>query len=215
MPDDPISNPGITPTPRIPGVSPETPGIGSNDAQEPKPFSLPPEPLKGQRANPSSEAKPTPMEVARDGGGGKLSPQEILDQTEVLQKKIDKAKVLYQDPAKARNLTQDHYDAMMKVTSKLGGDLHKMAKYTNGEFAYPQKEKQDTVLQYVLKYLNSSQGVTDHVTQFLGQNTNPNVAQLLSVQYAMQRASQKVELLASIIGSSVSGIKTLMSTQLG
>jgi hypothetical protein len=219
---EPIGNPPIPPTPRTSPPSDAIPGLGAGEAaQEPKPFSLPPQPLPGQAptaAPTPMEGRPTPMELAREreGRGGAITPEETMSSGKALLNKIQNTTNIYQDPEVKNKLSQEHYDAMMTVASKLGPDMHKIAKYTEQkDFVYPQQEKGQTVLQYILSYLNSSQGTAQQAVSFLQHNTNPNAAQLLSIQFAMQRASQKVELLASIIGSSVSGIKTLMSTQLG
>lgn len=216
MPDEPISNPPTPRTPTTPPVSRESPGVGFNEeAQEPKPFSLPPQPLPQRPAGPETAGKPTPMEAIREGTEQKSSPEQVQQVGHGLVDKIQQTKTLYSDKTKTQGLSQEHFDAMTKIVDRLGSDMQKVSKYTEQKPPIVQKKKNESVLDYVVDYLETSQGTAQNAIEYLAKAKNPNMAQLLSVQYAMQRASQKVELLASVIGSTVSGLKTLMATQLG
>ncbi len=217
MSNEPISNPPIPRTDPASPVSPGKPGVGSGEeAQEPKPFSLPPQPLSAQQAgNLTESSKPTPMEAIRDGAGQKNTLENTQNAGKELVKKIQLTKELYADQSRTGALTQDHLNAMGQVVERMSGDMTKVAKHSEQSYEAPVKKKGDSVLKYVVDYLDHSQGTAEKALTFLSKNQNPNMAQMFSLQYSMQRASQKVELLASVIGSSVSGIKTLMSTQLG
>ncbi|MCB1180443.1 MAG: hypothetical protein KDK55_00280 [Chlamydiia bacterium] len=218
IPNDPINNPPIPPIPSTTPPADDQPGLGAGEeAQQPKPFSLPPEPAeKGKTSGATGAAeRPTPMEAAK-GVGAKISPDSVTGHAQTLLQKINEAQDTYDNPPLGK-LEKAHYDAMKEVVNHLQPDMNIIAKYSGQTFEPPQKERGDgeAVIKYIRDYLESSQGASRQTLNFLSKVKNPSVSEMLSVQYAMQRASQKVELLANIIGSTVSGIKTLMSTQLG
>jgi hypothetical protein len=115
----------------------------------------------------------------------------------------------------SKRFTSDHYEAMQKVIEKLNPDMKTIAKSTNGTFEAPQKKSGESVLGHVANWINGAQGTLGGALDYLQNTKNPDVTSYLRLQYAMQKATQRGELFASIIGSSVSGIKTIMSTQLG
>lgn len=208
---------GVTPTPGAPEYGRDKPKLGEGEeAQEPKPFSLGPE--GGQAASPEGVAtdKPTPMEVASEGAQAKMSPEQIGDQMNKLKTQLDSAQKDLQNPSVTGKLTEDHYQALGKLVEKMTPDMRAMAKNSGGEFNPPQRTAGEPILNYVTRWINGSQeSLSSSLNYLSSQPKSPNPAAMLKLQYDVQRATQRGELFASIVGSSVSGIKTIMSTQLG
>jgi hypothetical protein len=222
MPDNPItdqiSNPGVSPTEPTPPYGPEKPRLGAGEeAQEPKPFSLAPEGGKAAPAEATPE-RPSPMEVAGDAARQQqpqMPPEELSGKIVNLQDQLNGIHNKIQDSKFTQNFTSDHYQAMQKVTQKMNPDMKDIAKYSKGEFNPPQQQKGQSVLEYVSNWINGSQGTLGGALDYLQTAQKPDPTTYLRLQYAVQRATQRGELFASIVGSTVSGIKTIMSTQLG
>jgi len=219
MPDEPISNPGVTPTPGTPEYGRDKPRLGEGEeAQEPKPFSLPPEPGIKQGAVQIPTEKPSPMDVAREGARKppQLSPEELSGQVQKLKGQLDDAQNNLQNPNITSKFTTDHYQALNRLVEKMNPDMQTIAKSSQGEFAAPKAVKGEPVLSFISRWIDGSQETLSQSLNYLskgGGSTNP--ADYLKLQFGVQRATQRGELFASIIGASVSGIKTIMSTQLG
>lgn len=207
------SNP-VTPSSPTPEYGRDKPSVGSGEeTKEPKPFSLSPEPSSAQSTEKAS-AQPSPMEAASQAAQQKpMSADELSEHMNKLKGQLDDAQTKLQDPTVTNKFTQDHYNALNKVTDKMNSDMHTIAKASNGKFEEPGKSS--STLDYVVKWINGSQQTLSSALKYVGSEKNPNPAQFLRLQYSVQRASQRGELFASVIGSSVSGIKTIMSTQLG
>lgn len=221
-PPDGITNPGVSPTPATPGPDRDKPRLGEGEeAQQQKPFSLPPEPASrpaGAGAGVEETGRPSPMEAARSAEetkGKQIPPEELSDQINQLQTRLAEAKEKLQNPQISKNMTPDHETALNRLTEKMNPDMRTIAKNSDGEFNPPVKEKGQGPLQYITKWIDGSQGTLSNALDYLSKETTPNPGSYLKLQYAVQRATQRGELFASIIGSSVSGIKTIMSTQLG
>jgi hypothetical protein len=215
MSDNSIS--GVSPPQPTPPYGPDKPRLGSGEeGQQPKPFTLGPEgsPVIQE---PKSD-RPSPMEVASDAAKqqrGEIAPEELNDNILKLQGRLNDIQGKMQDPTVTQRFVEDHYTAMQRVTQLLNPDMQTIAKNANGEFIPPGKKSGQSVVNYVSQWLDGAQGTLGSALNYL-QNTNkPDVTSYLKLQYAVQRASQRGELFASIVGSSVSGIKTIMSTQLG
>ncbi len=197
------------------------PGLGSGEEAQPRPFSLPPEaPPKELQAVPT-EGKPTPMEAMKISEGDarakqqQLTPDQLQDRMRKLNEQLGSVKTKLQNPTIAKTLTPDHHLALTKTVDRLGTDIRTIAKNTNGEFVMPTKSKAQGALEYVTNFIDGSQNQLRNAIQYVGQLKNPTYAQMLSLQYSVQRATQKGELLSSIIGASTSAIKGILSTQLG
>ena len=213
---NPINNPGVPPIQPSQGPT-QKPSVGAEEAQ-PRPFSLPQAPNEGQGATiaPGSE-KPTPMDVARDAEREQhpWTPDQMNDKLGQLQNQLTNAKTQLNDPNRNRNFTQDHYNALSTLVGKMNPDMNTIAKTTNGQFSEVKKARGQSVLEYVTKWIDGSQNTLSGALNYLQTVQKPDPATYLRLQFAVQRATQRGELFASIIGSSVSGIKTIMSTQLG
>lgn len=217
MVDNPVSNSGITPAQPVPPYGPDKPRLGAGEeGQEPKPFTLGPEGNK-PGANQAPAEKPSPMEVAGDAAKQQqqISPQELQDQLSQLNKQMADIHTKLQDKGTTQQFTADHYEAMQRVVQKMNPDMQAIAKNSQGEFTPPTQKQGDSVLSYITKWVNGSQGTLGSALDYLQNTKKPDISSYLRLQYAVQRATQRGELFASIVGSSVSGIKTIMSTQLG
>ncbi len=207
---------GVSPTQPTPPFGPEKPRIGAGEeAQEPRPFNVGPQ---GSPATPESQTtKPSPMEVAGDAARqqGAVAPEELSDTLVKLQNQLGNIQDKIQDPNIASKFTDDHYTAMQKVTQKMNPDMQAIAKNSDGEFTPPTQKQGQGVVDWVSNWLDGAQGTLGGALDYLQNTEKPDITSYLKLQYAVQRASQRGELFASIVGSSVSGIKTIMSTQLG
>jgi hypothetical protein len=210
-----ITNPGVSPAGPTPGVGPEKPGLGAGEESQGKPFSLGPE--EGKAAPEAPPELPSPMEVAGDTARQQpqVTPPELSGTVTKLQNQLDNIHDKIADPVFSSRLTDDHFTAMQKVTQKMNPDMQTIAKYSNGQYTPAQQQHGQSVLEYVSNWINGAQGTLQGALSYLQTEQKPNPADYLRLQYAVQRASQRGELFASIVGSSVSGIKTIMSTQLG
>lgn len=217
-PGEPISN---SPIPRIDPVQPSSgdkPALGAGEeAQEPKPFSLPPEP--GKQAPVSEQipsARPSPMDIAKEGSAkNQMTPEQLQDQLTKLKGQLDEAQNNLQNPTLVNRFTQDHYTALQRLTEKMNPDMRGIAKNAEGEFNPIQHKAGEPVLNYITRWINGSQETLSQALNSIGTDKNPDPAKMLKLQYSVQRAVQRGELFASIVGASVSGVKTILSTQLG
>jgi hypothetical protein len=217
MSSEPISNPPSSPTPGVQPPTPESPGLGAGEEAGGRSFSLPPEPGKTTGAPTPASDKPTPMDVARDSAHSQAwSQEEIQDHMQLFKTQLDDAQRKLKSPDVTKNLTPDHYSALTKITDKLNPDLRNVAKLTDTEFQPPAAPKGGGALDHVLNWIGGAQdmmkGALGYASSIKG---NPNPADMLRLQMAMHRATERGELFSSVIGSTVSGIKTIMSTQLG
>ncbi len=215
MIEEPISNPSPTSPSPIPPIE-ENPTVGVGQAkEEPKPFYLPQEGPKGEAITPAAAEKPTPMDVARDSARGQgWSQEEIQSNMQRLQSQLAQAKAQLQDPNITKKLTPDHFTALDRLTDKMNPDMRSIAKLTGSEFTPPTKGK-ESLLNSVLKWVGGSQDMMESALAYAGSVKNPNPQDMLRLQFSMHRATERGELFSSIIGSTVSGIKTIMSAQLG
>lgn len=214
---DPISNPGTPSIQPTPPYSSDKPMLGAGEETQPRPFSLPPEPLKKEPQPGSVEGKPSPMEVAKDAerqGQKPLSYQELNEQLDKFNNHLEDAKNRLQGPERNK-LTKDHEEALQRLTDKLTPDVKTIAQTTQSPYSPPTLKKGGGVLDFVINWLDGSQSSMKSALGYLESKHDLNPADYLKLQYSVQRASQRGELFASIIGSTVSGLKTLMSTQLG
>jgi hypothetical protein len=213
-------NPDVT---RTPGVQPspgtEGPRIGGqDDASRADKFNLP----KGQEVEKGPETqeggKVTAFDLAnqKQGGGAQAMPiEEMEEKLQQLSGHFDKIKGDIQNPSKIQGITPDHLEAMNRVMEKMNPDMRTIAKNTGGEFKPPEKPEGQSPLDSVMQWVNGGQDTLSGALNHLSTMDQPDMGTYMKLQYSVQRATQRGELFASIIGSTVSGIKTIMSTQLG
>lgn len=218
MPDNPINpNPGVTPIQPTPQYGQEKVGIGEGEeAAGQKPFSLPPEPGKTPPGGTPSSVEPSPMAVAEGSNRQKpLSTEELSEKMDQLQTRLKNAQTQLQNPHVTKSLSEDHYQALNRLTTKMNPDMQSIAQNSGSQFSPPTQGAKESPLSFITNWLNGSQQTLGNAVSYLSTVKKPDIASYLKLQYSVQRATQRGELFASIIGSSVSGIKTLMSTQLG
>lgn len=215
-----INNPPIPPIQPTEPPSRENPTLGAGEEAQPRPFSLPPtSPDKAASAQAPTEAgKPSPMEMARDMERDRKpqwSEEEMQNNLEKLQSQLSEAQENLSDSGITKNFTDDHYTALTRLIDKMTPDMRTIAKNTNTDFPPIKKTQGEGVIGYVSRWINGSQDTLSSALSYLGQDQKPDPASFLKLQFAVQRAVQRGELFASIVGAGVSGIKTIMSTQLG
>ncbi len=218
-PVDPLKTPESTPVSPTPQYGAGKPAVGAGEeAQEPKPFSLPPEPGKtaGQVAGTEVAGQPSPMSAAQEAGHPTpWSPEEMNSNITKAQQTLSDAKSQLQDPTKAQGLTDVHNQALGKVVDTMNPDMQTIAKTTGQTYAPPKQGDGESVLSYVANWIGGAEGTMNGALNYLSTVKQPNPADFMKLQYAMQRASQRGEMFASIISSSVSGVKSIMAIQLG
>ncbi|NGX55049.1 MAG: hypothetical protein KR126chlam2_00671 [Chlamydiae bacterium] len=218
-PIDPLKTPETTRPSPTPEYGAGKPAVGAGEeAQEPKPFSLPPEAGKtaGQVAGTEAAGQPSPMAAAQEAEKPiPWTPEEMNNNIVQAQQTLTDAKSQLQDPTKAQGLTDVHNQALGKVVDTMNPDMQTIANTTGQEYAPAKQGEGEGILSYVTKWIDGAQGTMSGALNYLSTMKNPNPADFMKLQYAMQRASQRGEVFASIISSSVSGVKSIMSIQLG
>jgi hypothetical protein len=213
--NNPLHNPGTSPVQGTPGVG--TQGIGAEPGEQKKDFSLPSQGSK----EPGSTAtidKPSPMQLSPGSGFKHLSAEEMNTKLQSVNDQLDSIKGKLQDPGVTQKLTPDHLEAMKKVVDKMNPDMRTISNETGQSFKGGSVEGKDSgsLIQNVTQWINGSQSTLSGALNYLSTHEGQNSpSSFMKLQYSVQRASQRAELFSSIISSSVSGIKTIMSTQLG
>lgn len=214
---DPIHNPGIPPIPPTANPIQKPTELGNEEAG--RSFSLPPSaPEKGGQTPAPASEKPTPMEVARDAEQEKRpvwTQQELQGNLQNLQDRLATTKQSLADPKMTKNLTDDHYTALSRLVDKMSPDMRTIAKVSGADAEPVQKTTGEGVIGYVSRWIDGSQNTLASALDYASQGQKPDPAGFLKMQFAVQRATQRAELFSSILGAGVSGIKTIMSTQLG
>jgi len=205
-----ITGPEATP-PSKPGGPVEGPTeVTGKGQQEPKEFRGP-----GAEKAPETETtdKISPMDLAGQDQRKSAPTQESLDgQLNKLNDTLEGAKNQLQTTTQIR---PDQEEALNKLVDKMNGDMNRIAKHSETEFTPRKQGSGEKMLEFVTGWIDGSQSTLQKALASVSQLKNPNPGQLMNLQYSVQRATQRGELFSSIIGSSVSGIKTIMSTQLG
>jgi len=211
IPDMPVS--GADAAGPLKPVEPVPPPTGPDELPT---FTTGPEgqPPKGPE---EAQTKPSPMEAATDASRQQqqISPEELQGKTTELIGHLDKAQEQLKDPAVVKNLSPEHEEALSTLTDKITPDMQTIAKGSGTTFTPPEKGTGQSVLERVSTWITGSQNTLRSALNHMQTVKNPSPVDFLQMQYSVQRATQRAELFSSVIGSSVSGIKTIMSTQLG
>ena len=210
---DPIEKPDSSPIkPGGPAKGPAEQQIGEGQEKQ-APFKMPESPQAPEAAG--KTAAPSPMEIAGQQNTPRVSPEELSGHVQKVQQTLQEAHTKMSDPALQKQMTQEHYNALSQVSTKMNGDMKTIAENSDGKFQAPVDDPKENGATKVLNWINGSQKTLTGALNYLSTTKKPNVASYMKMQYAVQRATQRAELFSSVISSSVSGIKTLMSTQLG
>lgn len=218
MVDNPIQNPAVTSVPAARPPEREEPGLTSGEGQ--RAFSLPEGPGgKVQEPTAAASEKPSPFDLAREGTKSpQWTPDELQNNMEQLQKQFAEAQQKMANPSLRASLTDDHKSALTKLVDKLNPDIRTIAKQTGQDFQPAKQEKGQSVLDYVTKWIGQSQdtmaGSLNYVNS-MNESGSPDMAGFMKLQFAMNRAQERTELFSSILSATTSGIKQILSTQLG
>jgi len=208
-----ITGPGATP-PSKPGGPVEGPTeVTKKGPEEQKEF-------RGPGAEKGAEAeksdKISPMDLAAQQQGKQQVTQESLgQQMNKLQDTLGNAQNQLKNPNIANNIRPDQEHALGTLVDKMNGDMGRVAKHSDTEFTPRKQGSGEKMVDFVTDWINGSQETLGKALKSVSTMKNPNPGQMMNLQYSVQRATQRGELFSSIISSSVSGIKTIMSTQLG
>jgi len=216
MSNNPISNPGVSPTQPSPPYGPSRPSIGAGEEGQEKPFSLAPQ-GEGPSTEQPEKSRPSPMEIAGDTAQRQtaMPSEELTDQINKLKNNLGNIQNKLQDANVTNKFSDDHHTALQRITQKMNPDMQSIAKNSKGEFKTPEKTPGEGMLSYVSQWIGGAQDTLGGALDYLKTTQKPDITSYLKLQYSIQRATQRGELFASIVGSSVSGVKTIMSTQLG
>lgn len=169
------------------------------------------------------DVKPNPMAMMQDRNSNIIDPEleEALD-SEELKEQINNLKerlwdaqsTLQQDQNK---LSQEHFEAVSVIIDLINGDLNDIAEHTQQNLQNKTEEEHESVARKMVNWVSSGEEVLNRALLYFSDRNGEreNLADFLKVQYAVQRATQRAELFASIVGTTVSSIKTIMTTQLG
>jgi hypothetical protein len=163
-----------------------------------------------------STEKPSLMDLAGQMGHGKeqVTQESLSQKLGNLQDKFGDIKTRFQN--QRPDLRVDQERAFDKLVDKLNGDMRQITKQSGaGEFSPKKRGVGEKMVDFLTGWLDGSQKTLSKALTSVSGLKDPNPADLMNLQYSVQRATQRSELFSTIIGSSVSGIKTIMSTQLG
>lgn len=170
-----------------------------------------------------SAEKPSLMAMMQDKNSQLIDPEleEALN-SEELQEQINLLKSrLWDAQTRIENqdldkLTSEHIDALGTIIDLIHGDFQSIAEHTQQSMDQV-NNKEKSITRKVVDWVSSGEEILNRALLYLCSRNGEgeSLADFLKVQYAVQRATQRSELFASILGSSVSGIKTIMTTQLG
>ncbi|BAE81743.1 conserved hypothetical protein [Chlamydia felis Fe/C-56] len=169
------------------------------------------------------DVKPNPMAMMQDRNSNLIDPEleeeldseELKEQINNLKERLwDAQTTLRQDQNK---LSPEHFEAVNVIIDLINGDLSDIAEHTQQRLQDKNEKEDDSVVRKMINWVSSGEEVLNRALLYFSDRNGEreNLADFLKVQYAVQRATQRAELFASIVGTSVSSIKTIMTTQLG
>ncbi|MEG0036890.1 MAG: hypothetical protein RSB82_00820 [Victivallaceae bacterium] len=145
--------------------------------------------------------------------------QELQDGIEKLKNELNDFRLQTRNWERTDQVEKERYDAMTLVMGLINEDLSVVARETGQQSIVKKSEekKEASVFRKVVDWVSTGEEVLNRAMIYLsGKNGEPSdIVDFLKIQYAVQRATQRAELFASIVGTSVSSIKTIMTTQLG
>lgn len=180
--------------------------------------------LSSNKPNENVDVRPNPMAMMRDGNSSLVDPEvaedlksaEFEEQVRNLKERLWDAQSVVQSKSQ-EHLSQEHLEAMDVIMDLINGDLSNIAEHTRQDMLKNKKDSGESVTRKVIDWVSSGEEILNRaLLYFSDRNGEPeSLAEFLKVQYAVQRATQRAELFASIVGTTVSSIKTIMTTQLG
>ncbi|WP_100934436.1 hypothetical protein [Candidatus Chlamydia corallus] len=169
--------------------------------------------------------KPNPMAMMQDQNSNLIDPelQEALE-SEELQEQINNLKgrlwdfrSTFEDSQTTAQFADEHFQAVGVIIDLINEDLNTIAEHTQQDTKKQDQEEDSSVTRKVIDWVSSGEEVLNRALLYFSDRdgNRESLANFLKVQYAVQRATQRAELFASIVGTSVSSVKTIMTTQLG
>ncbi|MBF5050670.1 Uncharacterized protein CLAVI_000285 [Candidatus Clavichlamydia salmonicola] len=153
-----------------------------------------------------------------------LDVGEIQGDIRGLQKELDNLHHQVRSQSGQGQLDAEHYEAGKGLMANSNQDFKEIAAVTkqqHDETAIKALEEDPSTpfLDKFSDWMTSGEKTLAGALSFISDparaTEQASMADFLKLQYAVQRATQKTELFAGIVGAVVTGIKTLMTTQLG
>ncbi|WP_213358168.1 hypothetical protein [Chlamydiifrater phoenicopteri] len=148
-----------------------------------------------------------------------LQSAELEEQINNLKRRLNDFKLQMHDSERTEKLQAEHIEAVNTIMNLIDKDLAAIAQHSGQSLQEAEKDKDDkrSVARRVVDWISSGEEVLNRaLLYFSDRNGEPeSVANFMKIQYAVQRATQRAELFSSIVGTTVSSIKTIMTTQLG
>ncbi|WP_348663536.1 hypothetical protein [Chlamydia vaughanii] len=170
------------------------------------------------------DVRPNPMAMMQDRNSNIIDPEleEALD-SEELEEQINNLKERLWDANSTiqshdqNKLSPEHLEAVNLIIDLINGDLGEIAEHTQQDIEKKKKDESESVTRKMIDWVSSGEEVLNRALLYFSDRNGEreNLADFLKVQYAVQRATQRAELFASIVGTTVSSVKTIMTTQLG
>ncbi len=142
----------------------------------------------------------------------RITPEELNSQMQDLSAKFRKGR---EAVLKSQNLAPEHDQALSKLAGKLTPDMRIIANRMGVDYKPAARASGESIMDFIVNWIDGSQKTMNQALSAYSQVDNLNPAAYLTLQAAVQRASERAELFGSIVSSSVSGVKTIMSMQLG
>ena len=170
-----------------------------------------------------SEEKPSLMAMMEDKNSKLIDPEleealnseELQEQINLLKSRLWDAQTQMQNQDLDK-LASEHVDALGVIVDLINGDFQAIAEHTQ-QGKQGDREEEKSVTRKIVDWVSSGEEILNRALLYFSDRNGERetLADFLKVQYAVQRATQRAELFASILGATVSSIKTIMTPQLG
>ncbi|SPN73826.1 hypothetical protein C10C_0678 [Chlamydia serpentis] len=184
----------------------------------------------GSHATPKGDAlvegfKPNPMALMQDQNSNLVDPElqnaleseELQEQINNLKGRLWDFRTTFEDSQTTAQFADEHFQAVGVIIDLISDDLNTIAVHTQQDAKTRDQTEDASVTRKVINWVSSGEEVLNRALLYFSDRdgSRESLANFLKVQYAVQRATQRAELFASIVGTSVSSVKTIMTTQLG
>lgn len=193
--------------------------LASEMNRDVKPFSL--SPSEASLLNEGIHAgMPNPMSMMQDGNAElvdfEVDQEELQEQINNLKLRLGNFRLQMQNSEAMEQMEDERIQAVHKVIGLIDKDLSLIAEQTH-QFTKKETQEDSSLAMKVLDWVSGGEEILNRALLYFSdrQGRPETTVDFLKVQYAVQRATQRAELFASIVGTTVSSIKTIMTTQLG
>lgn len=176
-----------------------------------------PDTLQQSKEGVQQSSKPSPMDIAKDAARTEeVDPEKVQAQVGQLKNTMRYTQDKLQNSDNlAEPMTKEHDSALSKLSNLAGNDIKRAARSAGVDYTPVERKEGQGIKEFLTDWLDGGQKTMSNVMESLPNMQGGDLTGFMRVQMSVQRATQRVELMASIIGSTVGGIKTLMGTQLG